>query len=61
VDGAKLGFTEMFATREWFTDYLDNLAAVTPADVQRIAQQYLRPQNRILGTYLPTGNNKVAV
>jgi len=59
--GFWLGFTEMFATREWFTDYLDNLAAVTPADVQRIAQQYLRPQNRILGTYLPTGNNKVAV
>lgn len=52
-----LGFTEMFATSEWFTKYLDNLAAVTPEDVQRIARQYLRPQNRILGTYIPTGNN----
>ncbi len=49
-----LGFTEMFASYDWFTRYLDNLAAVTPGDVQRIAQTYLRPQNRVLGTYLPT-------
>ena len=52
--GFWLGFTEMFASYEWFTQYLDNLAAVTPEDVQRIAQTYLRPQNRVLGTYLPT-------
>jgi zinc protease len=44
----------MFASYEWFTGYLENLAAVTPADVQRIAQTYLRPQNRILGLYLPS-------
>ncbi len=49
-----LGFTEMFASYDWFTQYLDNLAAVSPEDVQRIAQTYLRPQNRVLGTYLPT-------
>ncbi len=48
-----LGFSEMFATYEWFTSYLDNLAAVTPEDVQRVAQVYLRPQNRVLGTYVP--------
>jgi predicted Zn-dependent peptidase len=35
-------------------NYLDRLAAVTPEEVQRIAQAYLRPQNRTLGTYLPT-------
>jgi zinc protease len=52
-----LGFTEMFASYDWFTNYLENLAAVTPEDIQRIAQTYLRPQNRVLGTYLPTGNN----
>ena len=52
--GFWLGFTEMFASYDWFTQYLDNLAAVTPEDVQRIAQTYLRPQNRVLGTYLPT-------
>ena len=54
--GFWLGFTEMFDSYDWFTNYLDRLAEVTPDDVQRIAQQFLRPQNRILGTYLPTGN-----
>jgi zinc protease len=51
-----LGFAEMFASYDWFVSYLDHLAAVTPEDVQRIAQTYLRPQNRVVGTYLPTGN-----
>jgi len=53
-----LGFTEMFASYDWFEQYLDRLAAVTPEDVQRIAQVYLRPKNRVLGTYLPTGNGE---
>jgi zinc protease len=52
-----LGFTEMFGSYEWFTSYLDNLEAVTPQDVQSVAQRYLNPMNRVLGTYLPTGNN----
>jgi len=52
-----LGFSEMFDHYAWFTNYLDRLAEVTPDEVQRIAQTYLRPQNRILGTYLPTNNN----
>jgi zinc protease len=50
-----LGFAEMFATYDWFTSYLERLAAVTPAEVQRVAQTYLRPQNRVVGVYLPTG------
>ncbi len=52
-----LGFAEMFATYEWFSNYLDNLAAVTPEDVQRAAQDYMCSQNRVLGVYVPTGNN----
>ena len=48
-----MGFAEMFATVDWFTNYLDRLAAVTPEDVQRLAQTCLRPQNRTLGVYLP--------
>ncbi len=51
--GFWLGFTEMFASYDWFTRYLDNLAAVTPEDVQRTAQTYLHPKNRVLGVYLP--------
>jgi zinc protease len=48
-----MGIAEMFATVDWFTTYLDRLAAVTPEDVQRMAQTCLRPQNRTLGVYLP--------
>jgi len=54
-----MGFSEMFDTYEWYKDYLNRLASVTPEDVQRIAQTYLRPQNRILGTYIPVNNNEV--
>ena len=49
-----LGYAEIFADYDWFLTYLDHLAEVTPQDVQRIAQTYLRPQNRVLGVYLPT-------
>jgi zinc protease len=48
-----LGFSEMFASYEWVTEYLNNLEAVTPDDVQRAAQTYLRPQNRLVGFYIP--------
>ncbi len=48
-----MGYAEMFASVDWFTGYLDRLAAVTPQDIQRIAQTCLRPQNRTLGVYIP--------
>jgi zinc protease len=53
-----LGHAEMFANYDWFLTYLDKLAQVTPADLQQAAQKYLRPQNRVVGTYLPTGNGR---
>lgn len=34
--------------------YRDRLEKVTPADVQRVAQAYLRRQNRTVGLFLPT-------
>ncbi|HSF80356.1 MAG TPA: pitrilysin family protein [Anaerolineales bacterium] len=55
-----MGFSEMFANYDWFTGYLDNLATVKPEDVQRVAQTYLRRQNRVVGTYLPTGNGEIS-
>jgi zinc protease len=55
-----MGFAEMIATVDWFNTYLDRLAAVTPQDVQRIAQINLKPQERTLGVYLPeTGSQSL--
>jgi zinc protease len=54
-----MGYSEMFASYDWFEGYLDKLEAVTPEDVQLMAQSYLRTQNRVLGVYLPTGNGQV--
>ncbi|MFZ5880507.1 MAG: M16 family metallopeptidase [Chloroflexota bacterium] len=50
-----LGYAEMFARYEWFQTYLERLAEVTPQDVQRVAREYLRPRNRVVGFYLPDG------
>jgi zinc protease len=51
-----MGYSEMFASYQWFLTYLENLAKVTPKDVQRVANEYLRPQARVVGTYLPLGS-----
>lgn len=51
-----MGYAEMFADHRWFLTYLDQLAMVTPADVQRVAQQYFLPRSRVVGTYFPNGS-----
>jgi len=51
-----MGFAEMFADYNWFRSYLEKLAAITPADVQRVARAYFQPKQRVVGVYLPTGN-----
>lgn len=48
-----LGYAEMFADYSWFTGYVEHLERVTPAEVMRIAQTYLNPQHRVVGTYIP--------
>ena len=53
-----MGLSEMIASYGWFTDFLDRLAAVTPEDAHRVAQTYLRPGNRTLGVYVPTGDGE---
>jgi zinc protease len=53
-----LGYSEMFATTQWFTSYLERLSAITPQDVQRVAQGYFRHQNRTVGVYLPEAADK---
>ncbi len=50
-----LGYAEMFATYHWFNEYMERLAQVTPADLQRIAREYLDPRRRVVGVYIPNG------
>ncbi len=50
-----LGYAEMFDHYAWFEHYTERLAQVTAAEIQRVAQQYLTPENRVVGAYLPTG------
>lgn len=52
--GFWLGYSEMFANYDWFQTYLDKLSAVTAKDIQRVANEYFRPQSRVVGTYVPT-------
>jgi len=49
-----LGYAEMFANYNWFETYLEKLSAVTAKDIQRVANEYFRPQSRVVGTYVPT-------
>jgi zinc protease len=51
--GFWLGYAEMFADYSWFETYLDRLSAVTVKDVQRVANEYFKPQHRVVGTYIP--------
>jgi len=52
--GFWLGYSEMFADYNWFQTYLDKLSAVKVKDIQRVANEYFRPQGRVVGTYAPT-------
>jgi zinc protease len=51
--GFWLGFSEMFASYDWYTSFLERLESVTPDDLQRVAQTYLKPDNRVVGVYFP--------
>lgn len=48
-----LGYAEMFSTYDWFLNYISKLETITPAEVQRIARDYLYPGARVVGVYLP--------
>jgi len=48
-----LGYADMFDRYEWFLNYINNLDSVTPAQVQKAAQEYLDPSRRVVGFYKP--------
>jgi zinc protease len=51
--GFWLGYAEMFADYNWFETYLEKLAKVTAKEIQRVANEYFKPQSRVVGTYIP--------
>jgi len=53
-----MGYSEMFADYNWFENYLDKLSTVTTKDIQRVANEYLKIQNRVVGTYIPMDGRK---
>ena len=48
--------SEFAAIGDWrlFFLYRERLKKVTLADVQRVAEHYLKPANRVLGIFVPT-------
>jgi zinc protease len=54
---------EFAAMGDWrlYFLYRERLKKVTLADVQRVAEHYLKPANRVLGSFVPTGSPDRAV
>src|SRR5688500_6743545 len=54
--GLVRSLSEFIAIGDWrlFFLYRDRLRKVALEDVQRVAEQYLKPANRVLGEFLPT-------
>lgn len=50
---SRLGAAEMLGDYRMLDLLLERLSAVTAADVQRVATQYLVPTNRVVGWYTP--------
>lgn len=47
------GYLETIASADLYAQFVDHLAAVTPADVQRVVRAYLTPTNRTVGWFIP--------
>ena len=47
--------SEAEAVADWrfYKDYEANIARVTPADIQRVAQKYFTEDNRTVGHFIP--------
>jgi len=48
-----MGYSNMFATYDWFESYLEHLEMVTQTELQQAAETYLNPQHRVVGIYQP--------
>jgi len=48
-----MGYSNMFATYDWFESYLDHLEMVTQNELHQAVETYLNPQHRVVGIYQP--------
>ncbi len=48
-----LGYSEIFASYDWFENYVHYLSQVTPESLMIAAQKYLVPENRVVGFFIP--------
>ena len=50
-----IGFSEVVASLDWLNTWIEQLSAVTPDDVQRVARQYFARHLQTVGWYVPEG------
>jgi zinc protease len=48
-----LAFSENFSSHSWFEQYVEALEQVTLEDVLAAARKYVRPNNRVVGYFVP--------
>ncbi|MCB0058451.1 MAG: insulinase family protein [Caldilineaceae bacterium] len=53
-----LGFSEVVASLDWLNAWVEQLAAVTPEDVQRVAQKSFARHRQTVGWYVPEGEEE---
>lgn len=54
AQGNLLGYWDMTVDWRYVTTYLDRIRALTPADLQRVAQKYLVKDSSTVGHFIPT-------
>jgi len=57
---SNLGESVASTNWKWFLTYIDNIKAVTPADVQRVAATYLVPDHATVGWFVPAEKKATA-
>jgi zinc protease len=55
-----LGESESSADWHWFLTYVPNIEQVTPADLQRVATEYLQRDNSTIGWFVPKNSTPIA-
>jgi zinc protease len=58
LEAMKYGIFEMLGDWRLMDRYLEGIRKVTPAEVTRVAQKYLKEDNRTVGILMPTKNAK---